>query len=180
MQNLPDDFDATVEAHQRELIESAATLYAVQKICGDTVREQTKRAYGRLVEVHLLTTGVLATGLLRINGKITPYTATNEERSSLFANYVIGMVVCERAIEEGRYLQAHALLRQEMETLAQLQSGERRGAKKPPFAIPPNNRLETLKGERAEQWSIRINGQWRVCFVWNDGHASRVEICDYH
>lgn len=46
--------------------------------------------------------------------------------------------------------------------------------------IPPNNRLETLRGDRAGQWSIRINEQWRVCFVWNDGRASRVEICDYH
>lgn len=46
--------------------------------------------------------------------------------------------------------------------------------------IPPNNRLEALKGDRAGQWSMRINDQWRVCFVWNDGQASRVEICDYH
>lgn len=46
--------------------------------------------------------------------------------------------------------------------------------------IPPNNRLEALKGDRAGQWSIRINDQWRVCFEWKDGHASRVEICDYH
>jgi proteic killer suppression protein len=46
--------------------------------------------------------------------------------------------------------------------------------------IPPNNRLERLTGERAGQWSIRINDQWRVCFVWNEGHAERVEICDYH
>ena len=44
--------------------------------------------------------------------------------------------------------------------------------------IPPNNRLENLKGKRAGQWSIRINDQWRVCFVWNDGQVSRVEICD--
>ncbi len=46
--------------------------------------------------------------------------------------------------------------------------------------IPPNNRLESLKGKRKGQWSIRINDQWRVCFVWNDGHAERVEICDCH
>ena len=46
--------------------------------------------------------------------------------------------------------------------------------------IPPNNRLEALKGKRARQWSIRINDQWRVCFAWNDGQVSRVEICDYH
>lgn len=46
--------------------------------------------------------------------------------------------------------------------------------------IPPNNCLEKLSRDREGQWSIRINDQWRVCFVWNDGIASRVEICDYH
>ncbi len=45
---------------------------------------------------------------------------------------------------------------------------------------PPNNRLEALIGDRAGQHSIRINDQWRLCFVWNSGHAERVEICDYH
>ncbi len=45
---------------------------------------------------------------------------------------------------------------------------------------PPNNRLEVLSGDRLGQHSIRINDQWRVCFVWNAGHAERVEICDYH
>lgn len=46
--------------------------------------------------------------------------------------------------------------------------------------IPPNNRLEVLQGDRKEQWSIRINDQWRICFIWENGHASRVEIGDYH
>jgi len=46
--------------------------------------------------------------------------------------------------------------------------------------IPPNNRLEALKGNRAGQWSIRINDQWRVCFELNEGKVGRVEICDYH
>ncbi len=45
---------------------------------------------------------------------------------------------------------------------------------------PPGNRLETLKGDRRGQWSIRINGQFRVCFRWKDGHAEEVEIVDYH
>ena len=45
---------------------------------------------------------------------------------------------------------------------------------------PPGNRLETLKGDRAGQWSIRINDQWRICFGWNDGEAFDVEIVDYH
>ena len=46
--------------------------------------------------------------------------------------------------------------------------------------IPPANRLEALKGERAGQHSIRINDQWRICFVWRDGQCSHVEIVDYH
>lgn len=46
--------------------------------------------------------------------------------------------------------------------------------------IPPQNRLEALKGERKGQWSIRINDQWRVCFVWKDNAAWDVEIVDYH
>ena len=45
--------------------------------------------------------------------------------------------------------------------------------------IPPNNRLEVLKGSRKGQWSIGINDQWKVCFIWNDGHADDVEIRDY-
>jgi len=46
--------------------------------------------------------------------------------------------------------------------------------------IPPANRLEALKGKRAGQWSIRINGQYRLCFEWADGKAYNVEITDYH
>ena len=46
--------------------------------------------------------------------------------------------------------------------------------------VPPGNRLERLVGDRAGQWSIRINGQWRVCFRWMGGDAHDVEICDYH
>jgi proteic killer suppression protein len=45
---------------------------------------------------------------------------------------------------------------------------------------PPGNRLETLKGGRRGQWSIRINDQFRVCFRWEDGNAEDVEIVDYH
>lgn len=46
--------------------------------------------------------------------------------------------------------------------------------------IPPANRLEALKGDRSEQFSIRINQQWRICFLWEDGDAHDVEITDYH
>ena len=46
--------------------------------------------------------------------------------------------------------------------------------------IPPGNRLETLKGDRQGQHSIRINDQWRICFKWIDTNAHHVEIADYH
>ncbi len=46
--------------------------------------------------------------------------------------------------------------------------------------VPPNNRLEALRGNRTGQWSIRINDQWRICFKWKDGNAIEVEITDYH
>lgn len=45
---------------------------------------------------------------------------------------------------------------------------------------PPSNRLHMLKDDRAGQHSISINMQWRICFVWKDGHAYDVEITDYH
>ena len=48
------------------------------------------------------------------------------------------------------------------------------------LAVPPGNRLEQLKGDRQGQHSIRINDQYRLCFVWRDGNAYEVEITDYH
>jgi proteic killer suppression protein len=45
---------------------------------------------------------------------------------------------------------------------------------------PPGNRLERLGGERAGQYSVRVNDQWRICFRWSEGDAHEVEICDYH
>lgn len=45
---------------------------------------------------------------------------------------------------------------------------------------PPGNRLEPLKGDRIGQHSIRINDQYRICFVWNNGHVEHAEIVDYH
>jgi toxin HigB-1 len=48
------------------------------------------------------------------------------------------------------------------------------------LTVPPGNQLEALKGDRKGQHSIRINRQWRVCFVWKDGEALDAEIVDYH
>jgi len=48
------------------------------------------------------------------------------------------------------------------------------------LAVPPNNRLEALLGDRHGQHSIRINRQWRLCFAWTEGGPEGVEIVDYH
>ena len=46
--------------------------------------------------------------------------------------------------------------------------------------VPPGNRLEKLKGDRAGSYSIRVNQQWRICFKWSDTGAEDVELVDYH
>lgn len=46
--------------------------------------------------------------------------------------------------------------------------------------VPPGNRLEKLSGNRKGQYSIRVNDQWRICFLWQSGQAVHVEIVDYH
>lgn len=48
------------------------------------------------------------------------------------------------------------------------------------MAVIPGNRLEALSGDRSGQHSVRINDQWRICFVWRNGAAENVEIVDYH
>ncbi len=48
------------------------------------------------------------------------------------------------------------------------------------LTIPPGNKLEKLKGKRADHYSIRINDQWRICFLWENENAYEVEIVDYH
>ena len=67
----------------------------------------------------------------------------------------------------------HSLARKKLERLNSVEELE-------DLASPPGNRLETLRGDRRGQHSIRINDQYRVCFVWQRGQAGNVEIADYH
>lgn len=71
---------------------------------------------------------------------------------------------------------AHDIQRTALRKLEQLDAATELDTLK----IPPGNQLEALKDDRAGQHSIRINSQWRVCFVWKEGHAMDVEIVDYH
>jgi hypothetical protein len=147
------NFEATVAVARGELMEPWATLFAVQRCYGDKVREQTIEAYGRLLDARLLITGVLAAALLRIHGKIVPIDSTHEERKALSASFVIGIEVCENAIVEGRYLQALALLRQEMETVARIKTvrfAKTNGERRPNIAVLGNSSLARLYGELSE------------------------------
>ena len=120
MANILDE-DA-IEHHKKVLIEPAATMYAVQKVYGDQAKAKSMAAYGRLIDAHMLATGVLASGILRINGAVVEGDQIAFERDALFAAFIIGLGPCECAISEARYIQAHALLRQELEILAQLKA----------------------------------------------------------
>jgi len=71
---------------------------------------------------------------------------------------------------------AHDLAVAARRKLAMLDAAERLDD----LRLPPGNRLEALRGDRMGQHSIRINGQWRIAFVWQDDGAHAVEIVDYH
>ena len=82
----------------------------------------------------------------------------------------------ERLYARQRVRRFQAIARVALRKLAMLDAAEELRD----LAAPPGSRLEALRGERKGQHSIRINDQWRICFVWRDGHAYDVEIVDYH
>lgn len=90
------------------------------------------------------------------------HTFASSETEHLFLSQRVKRFVNIERIARRKLLQLHASV--ELESLR----------------IPPGNRLELLKGDRAGQCSIRINDQWRVCFVWRVDGAHDVEIVDYH
>ena len=88
---------------------------------------------------------------------------TDKESAKLFAGQF------SRRLPQG--IQRRAMMR-----LTQLNAA----AELEDLTLPPSNRLEQLKGDRKGQFSIRINQQYRVCFIWKSGNAHDVEIVDYH
>lgn len=114
------ELDAAVNDCRERLLEPFATILAIQKVSGDAVREETRAALGDLRDAHLLVVGIAGSFMLRTNGKLAPFDADRDARGALFATLIMGLGLCEQAIEEGRYLQSHALLRQELELLARL------------------------------------------------------------
>ena len=82
----------------------------------------------------------------------------------------------ERLFQLERVVRFQAVERVALRKLAMLDAATRIED----LRAPPGNRLEALRGDRAGQWSIRVNDQWRLCFRWRDGNASEVELTDYH
>jgi toxin HigB-1 len=91
---------------------------------------------------------------------IHTFACTDTER--LFSSYVVKRFKNIERVARRKLLQIHAA--------PDLQS----------LRIPPGNQLEALHGDRAGQYSIRINAQWRVCFAWQADGPQQVEIVDYH
>jgi hypothetical protein len=146
------DGEKKLERLKAAAFEPATTLYRAQNVASNHVREKSKLSFGRMVDAHLLVSGVLAGVLLRTNGKRTQDGIPNQERRVLFASYVVGMPLCELAIEDGRYLQALTLLRQEMETLAQIvasHAGQRKPGKIATVAVLGKD-ISRLYGELSE------------------------------
>jgi proteic killer suppression protein len=82
-----------------------------------------------------------------------------------------------QSLFEGRTVATFANIRMVAERKLQMLN---RATRLSDLRVPPNNRLEALAGNRKGQHSIRINEQWRVCFVWTGPDATDVEIVDYH
>ena len=86
----------------------------------------------------------------------------NADTGALFAGKTVKRFVNIRVVPERKLQMLHRAVRLD------------------DLRVPPHNRLEKLQGDRKDQWSIRINDQWRVCFKFVGGEASSVEIVDYH
>jgi proteic killer suppression protein len=87
-----------------------------------------------------------------------------------------GDAATRQLFEDGDHRRFRAIARVALRKLQQLNAATRLED----MASPPGNRLEALKGSRKGQHSIRINDQWRICFLWHEGDAYEVEIVDYH
>jgi toxin HigB-1 len=99
-----------------------------------------------------------------------------------FFDTVIAMIVSfrcgetERLWMEGKSRRWATITKSAVRKLAMLDAAERLDD----LRIPPGNRLERLKGDRAGHYAIRVNDQWRLCFRWDEGQVFDVEIVDYH
>lgn len=99
------------------------------------------------------------------------------------ARYYSSMIVSFASKETEKLFHGRFSVRlpQDMQRTAQRKLKQLHAAASLDFLrVPPGNRLEQLSGDRAGQWSVRINDQWRICFRWQEGNVYDCEIVDYH
>lgn len=132
----PGELSAEIEA----TIRAACDLLGNLKIEGEKNREKSKSAYGAVLEAHALMTGTLHRAFLRKNGVPGKTTEQVSQRLLLLASFVHGIDLCETSISEGLYIQAAALLKQELETISaieEVKGGKRKDGKTPNVAYAP-------------------------------------------
>jgi hypothetical protein len=116
------------------LVRSATQLLGYQVAAGNANREKSKKAYGLILEAHMAVTGAIGSALTRNDGVRSKIVGHSQRQIVLIASFIQGLNIAECAISEGYYVQAAALLRQELETIAaleELKSGKRADQRTP-------------------------------------------------
>jgi hypothetical protein len=123
----PDPTAQENELRPKSIPEAAGMLAAYERAMNKRVREQTLPVLGHLATANMLATGTIGSALFRVNGRVslTKLDGKAHDSGNLMAGFVLGMDVTESAIMHGRYLQASALVRQEIETMAALDEVKR-------------------------------------------------------
>lgn len=141
------EFENKLVELREALLQPAATLMAKQQMKNSEIKFLTKESYGFLHDAYWLIYGVIGAALSRVNEKTFDQTPKDFERNALFSSFVIGLDICRTAIENGVYLQAACLLRQEMEMLAQMKGVNKEGKKQKANLKLLENSISRLYGE---------------------------------
>lgn len=132
--------DDELHDHVDRTLRGACQILADIKQAGACVREKSKESYGRLLDAHGLMTGTLNNALKRRNGEPGNTSEATSHRLLLLGSFVQGIDLCETAISEGLYVQAAALLKQELETISaieEVKAGRRQDGKTPNVQMAP-------------------------------------------
>lgn len=126
--------------HVEETLKAACELLGALKTQGAQIRERSKESYGSVLEAHGLMTGTLFTALMRHNAEPGKTSEETSQRLLLLASFIQGIDLCETSISEGFYLQAAALLKQELEMISaieEVKAGRRQDGRTPNVTYAP-------------------------------------------